>query len=251
MVNRPSAEASRPAESCTTALNRTTVPGATPSRFRVTRYTPMSAVPRVCHGPLPTCAAKVTRSKPPPGTVAPSATVPYEPSAGAFTVIDGPSAGLASLCFAFSTSEDIAGTVTVALPSAPLLTFPWNPYRPSKSMPAEKVSSVTVFASAALFTATRYSTCSLASIRENAYTPGPSAAYRSTCAPSASAGLSLRSFASPAMPRYSSPSLPYRSCEPGVPPITASLLYDGVFEANMSCRASLSPPAPVKPCSSP
>ena len=46
--------------------------------------------------PEPTAAAKVTRSRPPPGTVAATVAVPVTPAAGAVSVIDGAAAGAAS-----------------------------------------------------------------------------------------------------------------------------------------------------------
>ncbi len=162
---------------------------------------PSSAVPSVRQRPLPICAANETRSKPPPETSAPIVTVPVEPSAGAWRASCGAASVLASLSAALNTTEESGGTVTVSFLSAPLVTVePACGYSWLKPIPAEKVSSETVLASAELFTATTYSTCCFASIRENAYTPGPSAAYRSICAPSASAGLAFRSAASVDMP---------------------------------------------------
>ncbi len=106
------------------------MPGATALRSWVTRRSlwpsepdvPLSAVPSVCQAPLPIWAAKLTRSKPPPSTFAPTVTSPVPPSAGGCTASCGAAPTAASLPPALNTTEESAGTVTVTLRSAPLVT---------------------------------------------------------------------------------------------------------------------------------
>lgn len=86
--------------------------------------------------------------------------------------------------------------------SAPLRTVPpvsEPPYRTRKPVPADPVGTFTVFGVAALLTATTYSSSFAPSVREKAYTE--SAAYRSVCTPSRSAGCRLVSLDSSAMDR--------------------------------------------------
>ena len=97
------------------------MPGATAPRSWVTAYFPVSAVPSVRQGPLPICAAKLTRLKP-PSVVAPTVTGPVDPSAGGCTESRGAAATGASFPAALNTTEDSAGTVTVTLRSPPLVT---------------------------------------------------------------------------------------------------------------------------------
>ncbi|OSZ55286.1 hypothetical protein OQI_39430 [Streptomyces pharetrae CZA14] len=87
--------------------------------------------------------------------------------------------------------------------SAPLVTRAGDPYTPRKSIPAVYVGTSTDRALSALFTATTYSTFCLGSVRENAYTPGPSSAYRSSCTPSRNAGCRFVSRDREAIDRYS------------------------------------------------
>jgi hypothetical protein len=91
------------------------------------------------------------------------------------------------------TIAEPAGTVTVTFLSASLFAESDVPYTARKLMSAEPVANVADFAASALFTATTYSVPVFASVREKAYTPAPSAAYRSLWTPSVRAGLSLRS----------------------------------------------------------
>ena len=104
------------------------------------------------------------------------------------------------------TTADRAGTVSSTSPSA--TTEPVAPYSASNVASGLSGENVAVLVVVALFTATRYSTRSSRSTRENAYTPVPSATNCSTCAPSTRAGWPARSAPSSAIASYSVPSVP-------------------------------------------
>jgi hypothetical protein len=146
---------------------------------------------------LPVWAANTTRFSCPPSVSAVISTVPVAPASGAFRVRVGSASGAPSGLAAFSTRAPSAGTVTSMLLSPPLRTVASPPWSAAKSMPAEPVGTLTVFAPAALFTATTYSVRVFGSVREKAYTE-PSA-WRCSWMPSRSAGWALVSFASAAI----------------------------------------------------
>ncbi len=165
----------------------------------------------MCHFPSPVWAAKTTRFRPsPPVTSAVISTVPVAPAAGAFRATVGLASGAGSGLPALRTTVDRAGTVTVSVVSPPVRSVPSapvSPWRARKAVFGEPVGIFTVRAFSLLLAATRYSVRRLASMREKAYTPGPSpvapafSTYRSIWAPSRRAGCSRVSFDSAAMDR--------------------------------------------------
>ena len=248
----------RPYASSTTARYSSSVPLAIPDTSWKTRYGALSSVPSTVQAVVPTGRyAMVTSLRPftvPPVSVAPIAarppTTPPEPAVMA-SVEAVRLRSMGSL--ATYTTADIAGTVTVTLASRVVRIDRVAPSSGCSVAFEVPTANVAVAADVELFTATTYSRSFSRpeSTRENAKMPGPSAAYRVSCAPSASAGFCARSRASDAICRYRTLPVSYLSFDPEAPPSTGSLAYDAVCVANMSSRASLSPPAPMKPCSSP
>ena len=103
-----------------------------------------------------------------------------------------------------------------------------------------------------LLSATTYSFWCFRSIRDIAKTPCPVEANRTCSAPLRSAGCASVTAASPLMVWYSGASVTKLSWAwVRSVPIRSSSRYSGTWLANIVCRASWSPPLPVKPCSSP
>jgi len=126
------------------------------------------------------------------------------------------------------------------------------PYSRLYFAPDVYVGTAAVAGASLLFNATTYSRCCLRSIRENAYTPGPAEESRLCCTPSRSAGCRSVTEASAAIDLYSGcDGEKFATACVELVPSRSSSRYSGTRDANSVCRASWSPPGPVKPCSSP
>ena len=122
---------------------------------------------------------------------------------------------------------------------------------PSQTTPGESVATLTVTGSRAAFRPTRSSRPDAGSKRLN--TSVPWRAARTTAGPIARAGFAARTAASSA--RWAPTGLPTTSNDEPVPiggePTRSSARHVLTAVGNRSCRASLSPPAPMIPNSSP
>ena len=160
-----------PAASCVTARYSTSVPSVNAAgRVAMTRGVVSSAVPSGVHAVPPTTRHAKEVSCHTSSTVAATGTVPSidAPAVGAVTVRAGvPSLG-ATVAPAASTTAVRAGTVIVTTPAASATTGTPPPCSGVKVAPGVSVVMLTVASAAALLSATRCSTRSVRSTRENA-----------------------------------------------------------------------------------
>jgi hypothetical protein len=159
-----------PAASVDTARYSTSVPAASPATSWCTAGSVSSAVPSGCHWSEPTTrhaklvcrhessAAAATRGLPPRPA----------PGSGAETVSSAAEAGAVTVSSARRTTADSAATVTETAPAGSLVALSGVPYSGVKPADAVSAGIVTVWGEAVLFRATRCSTFSSASTRENA-----------------------------------------------------------------------------------
>ena len=104
----------------------------------------------------------------------------------------GAASGAGIGAVARSTTADRGGTVTSSVPSADAVGAASVPWTGSNAMPGDQVGTEADFSASALLSTTTYSVAEAASMRDRARTPAPASAWRTTWAPSDSAGCASR-----------------------------------------------------------